>query len=409
MLSTGQWLISPLKLGVLALTVAKIWRSILTPGFVISGTGWRESMFGFVVKFGVCLVLLLGVSEVGASQNAIAQSSGEATVTYPLEGGEVFPEGIAYQEDTGDFFVSSTTDGAIYQGNVAVDTTGFFLEPGADNRTTAVGMAVDGRGHLFVSGGDTGQAFVYDTADGSLIESFSNGEDMTFINDVTVTPDGSAYFTDSMNPELYRATPTADGGYEFESVLNFEDTPVEYGEGFNLNGIASSPDGRYLVTVQSSTGNLYRIDTATSEVIQIDTGGADLTNGDGILLDGHTLYVVRNEQETIVPVQLSADYSSGDAGEAFTEDAFMYPTTIASYDGRLLAVNSQFGAQESGDPELPFNVSNTPIPAQAGGATGGENLPETGGTPLTLPALGVALAGFALAGAMLTIRRFKSA
>lgn len=366
-------------------------------------------MFRVAATVVVFLALSLGVSGLGASQTALAQSSEDSTVTYPLPGEEVFPEGIAYQEATGDFFVSSTTDGTIYRGNVAADTTEVFLEPGTDNLTTAVGMAVDGQGHLFISGGDTGQAIVYTTEDGTLIESFSNGEDQTFINDVTVTPDGSAYFTDSMNPELYRATPSADGGYEFEPFLNFESTVVEYGEGFNLNGIASSPDGRYLVTVQSSTGNLYRIDTTTSEVTQIDTGGADLTNGDGILLDGRTLYVVRNEQEMIVPVQLSADYSSGTAGEAFTSEAFMYPTTIASYDGRLLAVNSQFGAQENGNPELPFNVSNTPLPAQAGGNTGGANLPQTGGVSPIMIALSLTLTGLALSGTAYAIRRRNSA
>jgi Cu-Zn family superoxide dismutase len=349
------------------------------------------------------------VSGLGASQTALAQSSEDSTVTYPLPGEKVFPEGIAYQEAIGDFFVSSTTDGTIFRGNVAADTTEVFLEPGTDNRTTAVGMAVDGQGHLFISGGDTGQAFVYNTTNGTLIESFSNGEDQTFINDVSVTPDGSAYFTDSMNPELYRATPTADGGYEFESFLNFENTVVEYGEGFNLNGIASSSDGRYLVTVQSSTGNLYRIDTATKEVTQIDTGGADLTNGDGILLDGRTLYVVRNEQEMIVPVQLSTDYSSGTASEAFTSEAFMYPTTIASYDGRLLAVNSQFGAQESGNPELPFNVSNIALPAAADGAAGESDLPETGGMSPILVALGAMLAGLFLPATLYAVRRRKGA
>ncbi|WP_047866372.1 hypothetical protein [Rubrobacter aplysinae] len=153
---------------------------------------------------------------------------------------------------------------------------------------------------------------------------------------------------------------------------------------------------------------MYRIDTATKEVIQIDTGGADLTSGDGILLDGRTLYVVQNEQELIVPIELSSDYLSGTAGDAFTEDAFMYPTTIATYDDRLLAVNSQFGAQESGNSELPFNVSNMPLPEQAQSSVGESDLPETGGVSSVLLAFCLMLAGLSIPAAVYAIRRLGS-
>lgn len=40
------------------------------------------------------------------------------------------------------------------------------------------------------------------------------------------------------------------------------------------NGIAATEDSRYLVTVQSNTGNLYRIDVESREVTQIDLGPA---------------------------------------------------------------------------------------------------------------------------------------
>ena len=328
------------------------------------------------------LVLSLGLGGAASAQE-------EASV-YPLPGDEVFPEGIALDEATGDFFVGSTTDGTIFSSNVSRPGTeaGVFSEGGSDGRTTAIGMKTDGAGRLFVAGGDTGQMFVYDAATGALIDSFDNGQEMTFVNDVTLTPDGSAFFTDSMNPELYRVFPDGAGGYEMETYLSFEGTPVQYEEGFNLNGIASGADGRYLVTVKSATGELFRIDTTTKEVSLIDTGGADLTNGDGVLLDGQTLYVVRNQQELIVPVELSADFSSGTASEPFTDESFMYPTTIAQSSGDLFAVNSQFNARETGDPELPFNVSSIHVPEDAAGSS---DMPQTGG-PNPLLLLGGAVA-----------------
>lgn len=219
------------------------------------------------IKAALALSLVLSLGPGGA---ALAHE--EADV-YPLPGEEVFPEGIALDAATGDFFVGSTTDGTIFSSNVSQPgvEASVFSEGGADGRTKAIGMKTDGTGRLFVAGGDTGQMFVYDTATGELIASFDNGQEMTFVNDVTLTPDGSAFFTDSMNPELYRVFPDGAGSYEMEIYLSFEGTPVRYEEGFNLNGIQSSADGRYLVTVKSATGELFRIDTTTKEVSLIDT------------------------------------------------------------------------------------------------------------------------------------------
>ena len=178
---------------------------------------------------------------------------------------------------------------------------------------------------------------------------------------MAVTPDGDAYFTDSMRPVLFRVPSTADGGGEAEPWLNFEETPAEYQEGFNFNGIDATEEGRYLVAVQSNTGELFRIDTESKEVVEINLGGETLTNGDGLLLDGRTVYVVRNEEGLIVPVKLSGEYITGEVGEPFTDPSFAFPTTIAKTDGRLLVVNSQFDKQE-GEPELPFTVSSIEVP-----------------------------------------------
>lgn len=359
------------------------------------------------------ITLLLALVVVTLSAAGVAAAQTGSAQTFPLPGDEVYPEGVAYDPATGDFFVGSTTDGAVFRGNVGEAAEAEpFLEPGSDGRSMAIGMKVGASGQLFVAGGDTGRMFVYDTGTGELIDRFENGAESTFVNDVVLTPDGSAFFTDSMNPELYGVFPDGSGGYEMETYLDFEGTPLEYEEGFNLNGIVATPDGRYLITVKSLSGQLFRIDTRSKEVVEIDTGGADLTNGDGLLLLGRTLYVVRNQNEVIVPVELSADYSSGTAGEGFTDDSLMYPTTIAAYDGRLLAVNSQFDAREEGrEPDLPFTVSDIPIPEDAAptpaSATAGSSatasatasvsapsVPDTGGvSPSAFVLLAVLLAG----------------
>jgi Cu-Zn family superoxide dismutase len=279
---------------------------------------------------------------------------------YELPGEAVFPEGVAYNPTSNMFYVGSTTDGTIYEGDVDSGDVTVFSEGGADGRTTAIGMKVDANGDLWVAGGGTGQMFVYNTADSSLVASYTTPEvEQTFINDVTIAPDGTAYFTDSFRPILFKISDMAGG--EAESWLDFTGTVLEYGQGFNLNGIAVTPDGDYLLVIHSGNGNLYRIDVASQEVIQVDTGGADLTAGDGILLIDNTLYVTRNSFGEIVPVTMAADYSSGTAGEAITDPSFIFPTTIAAVDGSLLVVNSQFN-NRGNSPELPFTVSRILLP-----------------------------------------------
>ena len=281
--------------------------------------------------------------------------------TYTLPGDAVFPEGIAYDAASGDFFVGSTSNGAVYRGNVQ-DGDGVlevFLEPGTDGRTGVTGMKVDAQGRLFIAGRNTGRAFVYDATSGDLIQVLETpSAPNTLINDVIVTED-AAYFTDSFRPTLFRVPLTVDSVGEMEAWLELDDTPITYRNGFNLNGIVTSEDGRYLLTVQFNTGQLFRVNTETKEVAQVDLGGAALTTGDGLVLDGRALYVVRENPAEVVPVTLSEDFTSGKTGDAFTDPSLDLPTTAAQVDDRLLVVNSQL----DGTPvQLPFTVSSLAIP-----------------------------------------------
>lgn len=300
---------------------------------------------------------------------ASIQAKSPVPTYYILSGDAVFPEGITYQPTTGDFFVSSTTDGTIFRGDLQENEAEVFLPGGNDGRTTAVGLKVDDYGRLFIAGGNTGQIFVYDVDSKELLNKFDNNKTSTFINDVAITPNGDAYFTDSVDPTLYRVSTTETGELTFEAWLDFTGTPVIYQSGFNLNGIAASSDGKYLIVVQSNTGKLFRIDIANKQVIEIDLGGTQLTNGDGILLSRRqTLYVVRNQQEVIAEVQLSWDFLRGTVVSSITDPSFAFPTTIAQAGKRLLVVNSQFnrrGAEVT--PELPFTISSVPLKQQRNG------------------------------------------
>ncbi|WP_415977072.1 superoxide dismutase [Rhodococcus sp. 077-4] len=298
-----------------------------------------------------------------------SQSPSNATV-YNLPGSGVFPEGITVADDT--FYVTSTSDGSVFRGTVGSPNVEVFLPGGADGRTGAAGIdtaddddLIDRAQYLVIAGGATGKVWVYDRNSGGLAATFTNGlgADATFLNDVAIADNGDAYVTDSRSPVLYRIPfgQMTDGVQDgpLEPFVNFDGTPFVYGEGFNANGIVENDNESALIVVQSSTGNLYRIDKATKEVVQVDMGGATLTNGDGLETDDDTLYVVRNRDGLIAEVDLNDDGRSGSVTGEITDASFAYPTTVAAVDDRLLVVNSQFD-KRGGAPVEPFTVSSVP-------------------------------------------------
>lgn len=300
-----------------------------------------------------------------ASVSAAKDADGEAGLParYVLPGAAVFPEGIAYDQRAGTIFVSGTTDGTIFRGGVADSALAVFLPGGAGGRTTAIGLGVDPlRERLYVAGGGTGKIFVYNSRTGAPLAALQGGTPgATFVNDVAVAQDGAAYLTDSQSPVIYRVVEDGAGGFRLERWLDLTGTVVRYQQqGFNLNGIDVTPDGRYLFTVQSNTGQLFRVDTRTRAVAEVDLGGERLTNGDGLFLQGATLYAVQNQQGVIAEVKLQGfgPTARGRVVDRRTDASLRYPTTLEGVRGRLLVVNSQFDRRGAGAaPELPFTVS----------------------------------------------------
>lgn len=275
-----------------------------------------------------------------------------------LPGERVFPEGVAVDPATDDIYVGSTDDGSIFRARVDDERADVFLPPGADGRTTVTGLAVDGN-RLLVAGRDTGRIFAYDTDTAELIATFetSTGE-RTLINDITVAGD-AAYVTDSFRPVLWRLDLAADEVAAPQPWIDLADSPIAYGDGFNLNGITSNADGTVLVVVHASTGELFRIDTATSEIASIDLSGETLRGGDGLELEGTTLFAVAGGE--LVTIELDDELRTGTVTSRDTLDGQAYPTTLALTDDAYVIVNSQLD-MTGGDarPTLPFTVSVLP-------------------------------------------------
>jgi hypothetical protein len=96
---------------------------------------------------------------------------------------------------------------------------------------------------------------------------------------------------------------------------------------------------------------IYRVDPASGDAVEIDLGGASLPNADGLVLIGHTLYVVQNQLHQIAVVELAPDFASGAVVDTITNDAFRVPTTAALFGNALYAVNARFGTPPGPDVE----------------------------------------------------------
>lgn len=299
-----------------------------------------------------------------------ADAAAPALSRYVIPGDAVFPEGVAFDAAERTFYVGSTTDGTIYRASLRDTVAATILPGGREGRNTAIGLKLDRAGRLYVAGGATGSVFIYNVRSNAFpvlvaVQTRGSGTGPTFVNDLAITTAGRAYVTDSQDPVIYRIEAGVAGSLPrpLERWLPLAGTAITYRAGFNLNGIAVTADDRYLLTVQSNTGQLFRVTIADRSIREVSVSGATLTNGDGILLDGQTLYVVRNQNGQIVKLQLDADFTAATAVGTTTDPSFAYPTTIAQAAGRLLIVNSQFNRRGPGlTPSLPFTVSSIPLP-----------------------------------------------
>ncbi len=316
-----------------------------------------------IARLGVVCAALLSVSLAVPVNMVTASDDRHKPQRWVLPGNAVFPEGIAVDEESGAFFVGSTSDGTIFSGNAnSSNDASIFLAGGGDSRTDVRGMKVAKNGRLYVAGGTLGKVFVYDIASKALLASFATGLTPSFVNDVTIAPNGDAYFTDSQSPAIYRLSADLTN---FARFTDFAGSSVVYGPGFNLNGIAATADGAYVITVQSNTGKLIRVDLSSKQVSEINLDGANAGSGDGILLRGRTLHLMRNSLGLLLTFKLSEDFTSADLRSVNTDSSFQFPTTFGRYRDRFIVVNSQFNNRTA--PVLPFNVSAIDVPESGNG------------------------------------------
>jgi hypothetical protein len=274
---------------------------------------------------------------------ALSGSDAERTIALPPE---FRPEGIA-SGPKDSFYVGSIPQGSVYRGSYRTGEGEVLVPPHPGRNHT--GLKVDERrDRLFVAGGPSKGIYVYDSESGEDVAAFTL-PDAGFVNDVVLTR-RAAYFTDSLVQQLYRVRIGRHGKLGEPRRIPITGD-LEYETGFNANGIEAVGNGRRLIVVQSNTGELFSVNprNGRSREIELDE---TLVNGDGILLRGRTLYVVRNRDNLIAVVDLRRNLRSGEVKEEITDPLLDVPTTIAPFKRFVYAVNARFDRPDVSDDDI---------------------------------------------------------
>jgi Cu-Zn family superoxide dismutase len=301
----------------------------------------------------------------GCATSSIGNQTAERSARYELPREVSHPEGIAYDAESGVVYVAGSPDGQIARIDLRTGQ-GRLVGQGLAGELGGVfpgilGLKVDDRGRLWMAGGRTGKVFVTDARTGALLQTIETPDAAKgLINDIAFAG-GKAFFTDTLRATLWAVDAGETIAAAPERWLDFGATPLQYSEGPNLNGITATPDGRTLLVGQMNKGLLFKIDLASRSVTPIDIKGETVAGVDGLVLNGQTLYVIRQPAGEIVTISLAPDMASGAVIARTSSSGLLWPATGVIAGDELLVVNSQFNRRSTGDAQRPFSIQRVPL------------------------------------------------
>lgn len=305
----------------------------------------------------LALTLALGITPaVALAGGATAQQDGRAAVSRANLPQGWQPEGVTTGR-RGKVYSGSLADGRIARVNTR--TGRVVVLPDSKVDKPSVGLDYDRRRRvLWVAGGPEGEIRVVQLGTGRVLRTYTlpTDPDGRFINDLVVTA-GAVYATDSFNQELAVVELPASLSLppSGEASLMPLTGEVNYVAGeFNGNGIVESANGKWLVLVQSFTGQLFRVNPTTGRTKQLDLNGKRVKNGDGLELRSDILYVVRNVNNRVDVFDLSDNVRSGKRVEVIRNDRFDTPTTGTLVGKHLWVANARFGVAPEDAPTASY-------------------------------------------------------
>jgi hypothetical protein len=259
---------------------------------------------------------------------------------------DLYPENIAYDEVTGDYFLGSMSRSRIIR--IRDDGSyGDFVSSPDSALTSSIGMKVDARRRaLWVCTGRFSLFADYDTApaktgvlqfdidDGTLKNSWliEQETDYHIFNDVALSSNGDAYATTTLLGRVYRIP--AEGG-DMELLLQLD-------EGRHNNGIAVGADEKHVfLTVDRS---ISRLDLETRVLTELDVSEQGALGTDGLYVYGNSLVAVKPRFKQICQIFLADSGKAAERVEVLAQDHedFAYPTTGVIVGDRLVFVATSY-------------------------------------------------------------------
>jgi gluconolactonase len=189
----------------------------------------------------------------------------------PLVDGLDHPEGVAYDPDA-DVVWAGGEAGQIYR----VELDGSF-EQVATAPGFVLGLAVDGRGRLVVCASADGSVCLYDGSEVRRVVT-----DLVQPNSPAFGPDGTLYVSTS-------GTWARDDGQVVRITVDGALETLTREVPCFTNGLAVSPDGRWLYVVESYDPRLSRIDLGTGSVETVRRFEGTVLDGLACTADGGLL------------------------------------------------------------------------------------------------------------------------
>jgi sugar lactone lactonase YvrE len=261
---------------------------------------------------------------------------------------DLYPESIAHDPVSGDYFLGSMSGPRILRINPDGSYRDFLAE-NVDGLEGLIGLKADperrvlwacgGRFTVFAGSTDadarTG-VFQFDLDSGALIASHTESQESPFhiCNDLALAPAGYAYVTTTLIGRLYHAAP------DLSEVLTLD----QLDDGSNNNGITlGGPGGdRLFVTVDRA---IWRYDLGTDRVVEIEVPeDAGLVGPDGIYYVSGSLVVVQPRANGVIRLDLDDDETRVIRSTVLAEGHpdFAYPTTGVMVGDTLVFVASSY-------------------------------------------------------------------
>jgi hypothetical protein len=230
------------------------------------------------------------------AQNKYITGFAVPEIAFKIEQKSLFPEGIAYDSKTKQFFLSSLAKFKI----VAIDRSGKqydFIQSRQDSMLRSVSLKVDEkRRRLWViSNSDWGDSVVsaihiYDIDKKQLINKMFTPKGQTLIfNDLILNNEGDAFIVDYEGNSLYKMTSSLG---EIQPLLKSDLFLA------GANGIAISPDNTTLYVSTTSRG-IVLIDVITKKIRPIENPlSVDINGLDGIFFYKNSLVAIMCKDET---------------------------------------------------------------------------------------------------------------